>query len=78
MKPFGDFKDVIADTVKLISECSAKIDNVVKQSDEKAKPENRTAINRYWEGKQFSLVSIDKIFDSRWLNKSEKMKNIYG
>jgi len=30
MKPFGEFKEVVAETVKLIGECSAKIDTVVK------------------------------------------------
>jgi hypothetical protein len=76
MKPFGEFKDVVAETVKLISECSAKIDTVVKQSEEKTKQEKRKAIDLYWESKKFSLVSIDKVFDVRWLNKSEKLKSI--
>jgi hypothetical protein len=77
MKPFGEFKDVVTDTVRLISECSAKIDTVVKQSDEKARKEKRETINRYWESKQFTLVSLDKIFEIKWLNKTEKPKNIY-
>ncbi|MDR0864992.1 MAG: DUF1351 domain-containing protein [Candidatus Symbiothrix sp.] len=77
MIPFSEFKDVVSDTVKLISECSAKIDTVVKQSDEKARKEKRETINRYWESKQFTLVSLDKIFEIKWLNKTEKPKNIY-
>jgi len=77
MKPFGEFKDVIADTVKLISECSSKIETVVRQSEETAKQQKRETIRRYWESKQFTLVSIDKIFDNRWLNKTEKLKGIY-
>ncbi|MDR1120213.1 MAG: DUF1351 domain-containing protein [Dysgonamonadaceae bacterium] len=78
MKPFGEFKDVVSETVKLISECSAKIDTVVKQSEEKAKQEKREGINRYWESKRFSLVSIDKVFDAGWLNKGKKPKSIHA
>ena len=33
MKPFGEFKEIVSDTVKLIGECSAKIDIVVKQNE---------------------------------------------
>jgi hypothetical protein len=78
MKPFGEFKDVVSDTVKLISECSAKIDTVVQRSDEKERQEKRETIRRYWESEQFNLVTFEKIFDSKWLNKTEKMKNICG
>ena len=31
MKPFGEFKDVVTETVKLIGECSARIDTVVTE-----------------------------------------------
>jgi hypothetical protein len=78
MKPFGEFKDVVSDTVKLISECSTKIDTVVQRSDEKVRQEKRETIHRYWESKQFALVSLDKIFETKWMNKTEKMKNICG
>jgi hypothetical protein len=77
MLPFNEFKEVVAETVKLIGDCSAKIDSVVKQSEEKAKQEKYTTIQQYWDSRGFTLVSIDKIFENKWLNKTEKMKNVY-
>ncbi|MDR0658826.1 MAG: DUF1351 domain-containing protein [Mediterranea sp.] len=77
VKPFQEFKDIVSDTVKLISECSAKIDTVVKQSDERARTEKRETIQKYWASKGFTLVTLDKVFDNKWLNKTEKMKNVW-
>lgn len=76
MKPFSEFKTIVADTVKLISECSDKIDSVVKQSEEKEKAEKRAEIQKYFDSKEFNLVSLDKIFDTKWLNKTEKIKSV--
>ncbi|MCI2145807.1 MAG: DUF1351 domain-containing protein [Bacteroidales bacterium] len=78
MKPFGEFKDVIGDTVKLISECSDKIDTVVKQSDERAREEKRAVIKGYFDGKGFTLVGLSKIFDERWLNKTVRTKDVFA
>jgi hypothetical protein len=77
MLPFNEFKGVMSETVKLIGECSAKIDTVVKQSEEKEKQKKKEIIQQYWEQRNFPLVTLDKIFDNRWLNKTEKLKNVY-
>jgi hypothetical protein len=77
MLPFVEFKEVVTETVKLIGDCSAKIDTVVKQSEEKAKQQKRETIQHYWDSRKFTLVSFEKIFDSKWLNKTEKPRNIY-
>jgi hypothetical protein len=78
MLPFNEFKEVVAETVKLIGDCSAKIDSVVKQSEEKAKQEKYTTIQQYWDSRKFALVSFDKIFENKWINKTEKLKNVYA
>lgn len=77
MRPFTEFKTIIADTVSLISECSGKIDSVVKQNEEKERAQKKLEIQKYYVAKNFELVDIDKIFDARWLNKTEKLKSIY-
>ncbi|MEI8087243.1 MAG: DUF1351 domain-containing protein [Paludibacter sp.] len=77
LKPFGEFKEVVAETIKLISDCTSKIDVVVKQSEQIAKDQKRNEIKKYWETKQFSLVSFEKIFDEKWLNKASKEKDIF-
>ena len=78
MKPFSEFKEVVNDTVKLISDCSAKIDVVVKQCEEKAKQEKYNEIKGYFEFQSFTLVPFEKIFEQRWLNKTEKTKTIFA
>jgi hypothetical protein len=77
MKPFIEFKEVVADTVKLIGECTAKIDTVIKGSEQKAKDQKRALILKYWNEKEFTLVKFERVFDEKWLNKTSKEKDIY-
>ena len=74
MKPFDEFKGVVGETVKLISECSSKIDLVVKQSEQKYKDEKRKRIEAYFQEKAFALVPFSKIWDEKYLNKTFKEK----
>lgn len=76
MKPFAEFKDVVNDTVTLIKECSSQIDEVVKLSDQKFKEQKRDALAQKWETLNFTLVSFEKVFDDRWLNKTASEKAI--
>ncbi|WP_321479732.1 DUF1351 domain-containing protein [uncultured Bacteroides sp.] len=76
MNPFTAFKETIGDTVKLIGDCSAKIDVVVKQSEQKYKDNKKAAIQKLFDGKGFSLVPFNKLFDEKWLNKTTKEKDI--
>lgn len=76
VKPFAEFKGIISETVSLISECSDKIDGVVKSFELKEKDEKRKEIEDYFDGLGFSLVSFEQVFESKWLNKSESIKDI--
>lgn len=76
MRPFTEFKTIVADTVSLISECSSKIDSVVKQNEEKERAQKKLEIQKYYLSKNFELVDLDKIFEQKWLNKTEKLKSI--
>lgn len=78
LKPFNEFKDVVNETIKLIATCTSKIDTVVKDSEAKEKEAKRSLITNYWKGKEFTLVSLEKIFDDKWLNKGTKEKVIYN
>jgi hypothetical protein len=75
MKPFDEFKGVVGDTVKLISECSSKIDMVVKQSEQKYRDEKKKRIEAYFSGTGFSLVAFSRLFDEKYLNKTFKEKD---
>lgn len=76
MKPFGEFKEVVNETVKLIGECSAKIDTVVKQNEQQYKDKKKTTIKTYFDGLNVNLVDFNKIFKAEWLNKSASIKSV--
>ena len=71
--PLQEFKSIIGDTVKMISEGSAKIDAVVKGVESKAKAEKRAAIEELWEKKGITLLPLSKLWDDRWLNKTKRL-----
>lgn len=75
MKPFAEFKEVVNETVKLISECSSKIDSVVKQSDLIYKENKKKAIRDYFNERNTYSVDFNKVFKETWLNKTVKEKN---
>lgn len=76
MKPFGEFKEVVAETVKLIGECSAKIDTVVKQNEQQYKDKKLAVIRSYFDDGNTNLIDFRKIFKQEWLNKSTSMKAV--
>lgn len=76
MNPFSSFKGIISDTINLINKCSSKIDTVVKESEKSYKDNKRKSIQILFDSKKFTLVSLDKIFNEKWLNKTIKEKDI--
>lgn len=74
MKPFGEFKEIISETVGLIGECSSKIDAVVKQNEQRYKDAKLKDIRAYFDGVNGQQVNFNKVFKSEWLNKSASMK----
>jgi Protein of unknown function (DUF1351). len=74
-KPFLEFKAVISDTVGLIKQCSNKIDEVVKDNDNKRIEKKNKDICTLYSSMQ-SPVTLDKIFDQRWLNKTVTMHKV--
>ena len=78
MAPFGEFKEVVTETVKAIKEAVAKIDTVIKEDEDRAKCEKREAIEHLAEdcGLEEVGVKLDDIFNDKWLNKSTSLKSI--
>ena len=76
MKPFGEFKEIVNETVRLIGECSAKIDMVVKQNEQQYKYKKLTDIRIYFDGMNANLVDFKKVFKDAWLNKTVSMKAV--
>lgn len=71
--PLQEFKGIVGDTVKMISDGSAKIDAVVKGVENKAKSEKLAAIEELWERKGITLLPLSKLWDDKWLNKTKRL-----
>lgn len=75
MKPFGDFKEVVTETVQLINQCSDKIDEVVKKNDQIYKDQKYDFLKDYFAVNKYK-VPFEKIFKNEWLNRTAKEKKI--
>lgn len=71
--PLQEFKGIVGDTVKMISDGSAKIDAVVKGVESRAKAEKRAAIEELWDRKGITLLPLSKLWDDKWLNKAKRL-----
>nr|DAS57683.1 MAG TPA: Protein of unknown function (DUF1351) [Caudoviricetes sp.] len=71
--PLQEFKGIVGDTVKMISDGSAKIDAVVKGVESRAKAEKRAAIEELWKRKGITLLPLSKLWDDKWLNKTKRL-----
>lgn len=72
MKPFEEFKSEVTETCNLIKQASAEIDVIVKEVDNKAKEERKDKITEIFNANVNELkdvLSLEKIFDDKWLNK---------
>ena len=76
LKAFSDFKNLSKETIDLIAECSGKLDEIVKQKENEEKQAKKTEIENYWKSTDFSLFSLEKVFNEKWLNKTVKMTEI--
>lgn len=76
MKPIETFKATVSETISLIKECSANIDVIVKEVEQKEKDNKKAIIIEYFESLHFSLVDFDMLFNPKWLNKTTKLKDI--
>jgi hypothetical protein len=75
MKPFGDFKDTINETVSVIKESSGKIDQVVKAVELREREERRKLLEDFFTGLKTELVSFEQVFEPAMLNKTAKVKD---
>lgn len=74
--PLQEFKGIVGETVKMISDGSAKIDAVVKGVESKAKAEKRATIEELWDRKGITLLPLSKLWDDKWLNKTKRLPAI--
>ena len=75
-QPLDEFLDEMKSLEKSISNASDKINEIVKEAENKEKTEKRNWIENYWKTLDFNIVSLDKIFNPKWLNKTYKNNQI--
>ena len=79
MKPFDEFKMVIKEITEMIKDSSSKIDEIVKEVENKDKEEKKKAILVIFESEVKELKDVlkfEKVFDERYLNKTFKIEDV--
>lgn len=79
LQPFNEFKAKINEIISIIDKPVAVIDKQVKEYEEKCKEDKRQTILEYFDTRKPSFpewLTIEQIFDDRWLNASTSMKSI--
>ena len=82
MKPFEDFKKKINEIITIIDEPVAVIDKQIKGYEEKKKQEKKDEIQAFYDEELRDdlttlppdWLSLEMIFDNKWLNASARMK----
>ena len=77
LEPFSDFEDKINSLISVIDEPVALIDSQIKEYEKKQKDDKEQEIREKFKGMGFpDYVSLIKVWNPKWLNKSYSMKNI--
>lgn len=63
---------------KDIAAVSLALDAIVKMKEEEEKATKRAQITEFWCVQNFDLVTLARVFDDKWLNKTTKNKDIFA
>lgn len=82
-KPYLEFEDKIKTLINLIAEPINRIDKQIREQEDKYKINKRIEIVNYFNDKiekesklNNKVITLDKIWNNDWLNKSVKIKDI--
>lgn len=79
LAPYTDFEAKIKELTGLVDDPLQAIDAQVKGYEERLKQDKHEAIKNFWEKTESNvktLVKLERVFDSRWLNKTYSMSKI--
>lgn len=76
MKPYEDFENRCEKLEKLIDTASSKLDEIVKAREESEKETKKNLLMGIWKAKNFDLFPLEKVFNTKWLNKTFKKSDI--
>jgi len=75
-KPLEKAENLIKQALKEFDVAIDAIDESVKENEAREKEAKREAIRAYFDGRDFDLVPLEKIFDNKWLNKTTDMRDV--
>ena len=77
--PYKDFEEKIKELIELVDKPASEIDKQVKAFEEQEKAKKRETINTIYSeniGSYAELISLEKLYDPRWENKTYKETDI--
>lgn len=74
--PLAEFENEMKTLEKTINEASNQLKQIVDQAAQKEKDDKRAEIEEIWNTINYDVVSLDKVFNPKWLNKTCKIKEI--
>ena len=75
-KPLDEFISVMKELENEIKTASNNLKAIVDKADKQVKDEKKAKIIEFWNTLNFTIVPIERVFNSKWLNKGEKMASI--
>ena len=75
-EPLKAYRNFVARIKAEMNAAIDAIDEFVKEGEAREKEAKREAIRAYFDGRDFDLVPLEKIFDSKWLNKTADMRDV--
>ena len=75
-KPLDEFISVMKELESEIQTASNNLKTIVDKADKQVKDEKKAKIIEFWNTLNFTIVPIERVFNSKWLNKGEKMASI--
>lgn len=75
-EPLNVFLDEMKNLEKDVSNAYDGLNDIVKQAENAEKEKKRKEIENYWHTLGITVVTLDRIFNSKWLNKTFSMNDI--
>ena len=75
-KPLDEFISVMKELETEIKTASNNLKTIVDKADQQVKDEKKAKIVEFWNTLNFTIVPLERVFNPRWLNKTEKLASI--
>ena len=75
-KPLDEFVAIMKSLEKEIDTAYGELNGIVNQAAQKEKDEKKAKIVEFWNTLNFTIVPLERVFNPKWLNKTEKLSSI--